>query len=129
MSEARLAGARIRAGRWEGELVAPGKAAPAVEIWHLETRLEDVTVTAAGASRWSVSVPIPPELLSDGVQTFLVHDGATGDRLGQFTIVTGVPLDDDIRAEVDLLRAELDMLKKAFRCHCVETAGGATEKS
>ena len=32
-------------------------------------------------------------------------------------------LDDDIRAEVDLLRAELDMLKSAFRRHSVETAG------
>jgi hypothetical protein len=26
-----------------------------------------------------------------------------------------------LRAEVDLLRAELDMLKRAFRRHCVET--------
>lgn len=122
MSEARLTGARIRAGRWEAELAAPGKAAPAVEVWHLDQPLDGVTVTAAGDSRWFVSVPVPAELLSDGVQTFLVRDGATGDRLGQFTIVTGVPLEDDIRAELDLLRAELDMLKKAFRCHCVETS-------
>lgn len=129
MSDARLTGARIRAGCWEGDLVAPGDTAPSVEVWHLERRLDGVTVSGLGASRWSVSVPIPPELLSDGVQTFLVRDGATGDRLGQFTIVTGVPLDDDIRAEVDLLRAELDMLKKAFRCHCVETSGAEPEKS
>lgn len=121
MSEPHVTGARIRAGRWEAELVAPGEAAPSVEVWHLERQLEGVTVHSAAASRWAVSVPIPAELLSDGVQTFLVRDGATGNRLGQFTIVTGVPLDDDIRAEVDLLRAELDMLKKAFRSHCVET--------
>ena len=69
------------------------------------------------------SVPIPTALLSDGVQTFLVRDPATGATLGHFTIVTGVPLEDDIRAEIDLLRAELDMLKKAFRRHCVETGG------
>jgi hypothetical protein len=30
-------------------------------------------------------------------------------------------LDEDIRAEVDLLRAELDLLKRAFRRHCSET--------
>jgi hypothetical protein len=32
-------------------------------------------------------------------------------------------MEDDLRAEVDLLRAELDMLKRAFRRHCLETAG------
>lgn len=127
MSEARLTGSRIRAGRWEAELAAPGEAAPAVEVWHLDQPLDGVTVIAAGDSRWSVSAPIPAELLSDGVQTFLVRDGATGGRLGQFTIVTGVPLEDDIRAEVDLLRAELDMLKKAFRFHCVETSAQRPE--
>lgn len=125
MSAPELAVARIRAGRWEAELVAPDQeAAPAVEVWHLERRLEGVTVVDAGTTgRWSISVQIPVELLSDGVQTFLVRDGGTGEKLGQFTIVTGVPLEDDIRAEVDLLRAELDMLKKAFRRHCLETSG------
>ena len=82
---------------------------------------------AVGARRgdgtWPVSVPIPADLLGDGVQTFLVRDAATGDRIGAFTIVTGAPLEDDIRAEIDLLRAELDMLKKAFRRHCIETGG------
>jgi hypothetical protein len=32
-------------------------------------------------------------------------------------------MEDDLRAEVDLLRAELDMLKRAFRRHCLETMG------
>ena len=39
------------------------------------------------------------------------------------TIVTGVAMEDDVRAEIDLLRAELDMLKRAFRRHCLETTG------
>jgi hypothetical protein len=47
----------------------------------------------------------------------------TGETLAHFTIITGVPMEDDLRAEVDLLRAELDMLKRAFRRHCVETLG------
>ena len=37
-------------------------------------------------------------------------------------MITGVAMEDDLRAEVDLLRAELDMLKRAFRRHCLETA-------
>ncbi len=55
------------------------------------------------------------------MQTFLITETASGVRLGSFAIVTGEPLEDDIRAELDLLRAELDMLKKAFRRHCLET--------
>ena len=58
-------------------------------------------------------------LLSEGVQTFLIrHDG---EKLAHFTIITGVAMEDDLRAEIDLLRAELDMLKRAFRRHCLET--------
>jgi hypothetical protein len=57
------------------------------------------------------------------VQVFLINDAATGETLDSFTIITGEPLEDDIRAEVELLRAELDMLKRAFRRHCVETSG------
>ena len=45
----------------------------------------------------------------------------TDARLASFTVVMGQPLDEDIRAEMALLRAELDMLKRAFRRHCVET--------
>lgn len=119
-----LEGARIAAGRWEAELVAPGLAeAPAIEVWHRDARLDGVSLGAPSApGRWPVSVPIPSALLSDGVQTFVVRETATGLALGHFTIVTGAPLEDDIRAEIELLRAELDMLKKAFRRHCVETA-------
>jgi hypothetical protein len=50
---------------------------------------------------------------------FLLRLGAGS--FGAFAIVTGEPLDDDIRAELDLLRAELEMLKRAFRRHCLET--------
>lgn len=45
-----------------------------------------------------------------------------GTQLGHFTLITGVALGDDIRVEMELLRAELDMLKRAIRRHCVETA-------
>jgi hypothetical protein len=111
-----LEGARIAAGCWRAELVAPDRdEAPAIEVWHQEARLDGVSLAAPSApGRWPVAVPIPASLLSDGVQTFVVRE---------VTIVTGVPLEDDIRAEIDLLRAELDMLKKAFRRHCAETDG------
>ena len=66
-------------------------------------------------------MPIPLATLSEGVQTFIIRDVATGEKLQHFTVITGVAMEDDMRAEVDLLRAELDMLKRAFRRHCLET--------
>jgi len=66
-------------------------------------------------------LPIPAETLSDGVQTFVLRAPGTAEALGRFVIVAGAPLDDDLRAEIDLLRAELDLLKSAFRRHCSES--------
>ena len=43
------------------------------------------------------------------------------DRIGDFALMSGDALSYDIRAEVTLLREELDMLKRAFRRHCLET--------
>jgi hypothetical protein len=47
---------------------------------------------------------------------------ATDAVLASFAFLAGDALSEDIRAEMDLLRDELDMLKRAFRRHCVETA-------
>jgi hypothetical protein len=122
MADMRLTRTRIRAGIWEG-VVSGADAEPGLAVEHLQSELPGVTVTAIAErpGDWQVRVPIPVEALSEGVQTFLIRDRATGETLEHFTIVTGVALDEDIRAEVDLLRAELDMLKRAFRRHCLET--------
>jgi len=117
---------RIRAGIWEGLLTVGTERAlpPEIEVRHLELPLDGVTVALAEGMKktWAVRVPIPADLLSDGVQTFLIHARPGGEKLTSFTIITGAALEEDIRAEVDLLRAELDMLKRAFRRHCLETA-------
>lgn len=117
---------RIHAGAYEAEVSgADGTtAAPEVVVLHQSLPLPGVTIARAGAGGgWLLRAPIPPELLSDGVQSFLVKDELTGDTLDAFAIVTGTPLEDDIRAEVALLREELDLLKRAFRRHVKETAG------
>jgi hypothetical protein len=116
-----LTGTRIVAGVWEGILSGAGAEAPALEVTHLGQALAGVQVMAANNASFLVRVPIPAELLNDGVQTFLIS--VHGRTLAHFTVITGVAMEDDLRAEIDLLRAELDMLKRAFRRHCVETAG------
>ncbi|MGB8815399.1 MAG: hypothetical protein WCC57_19650 [Paracoccaceae bacterium] len=124
MNDMRLTKTRIRAGVWEGVLSGTeGK--PGLEVLHLGAKLPGVVVAEIEGrpGDWGVRVPIPAEVLSEGVQTFLIREIGSEVTLAHFTVITGVAMEDDMRAEVDLLRAELDMLKRAFRRHCLETAG------
>ena len=110
---------RIRAGHWEG--IFASEAEPALEVVHLGTVLPDLSVTPAGPGTWALSLPIPAALLSDGVLSFVLRAPGSEVVLGTFAIVAGQPLAEDLRAEIDLLRAELELLKSAFRRHCSET--------
>lgn len=109
---------QIRAGHWEGIFAAAAR--PALEVVHLGAVLEGLKVSEAGEGKWALSLPIPAETLSDGVQTYLLRAPGTAEVLGRFVIVAGAPLDDDLRAEIELMRAELELLKSAFRRHCAE---------
>lgn len=119
MTQAMLTEVQIQEGVWQGFLSGTERT-PAIRVTHLEVPLPDVSVRSDG-NGWWISVPIPLHTLSDGVQTYLVKDVETQETLASFAIAAGAPLSEDLRAEVDLLRAELDMLKRAFRRHCVET--------
>ncbi|MDX1781921.1 MAG: hypothetical protein R3256_11445 [Thalassovita sp.] len=124
MSELTLTKTRLFEGVWEGVLTtgAKDRNPPRVEVTHLEKPLPGVDLTAAPEQgQWVLRVPIPVEALSDGMQTFLIRDAESGEKLDSFVILAGEALADDIRAEVSLLREELDMLKRAFRRHCLET--------
>jgi hypothetical protein len=113
---------RIADGIWEGVLTGSGNPGQ-LEALHQGRRLEGLTVMPApnAAESHLVRLPIPPAILSEGVQTVLLQSG--DDVLASFTLIAGAPLEEDLRAEISLLRAELDLLKKAFRRHVAETAG------
>jgi hypothetical protein len=123
MTEATLTSTRLRAGVWEGILTGV-KGTPVLHVELQGRVLDGLSLTEVPDRRgnWAVRVPIPPEVLSEGVQTFLIRQQGQDEVLAHFTIITGVALEDDLRAEIDLLRAELDLLKRAFRRHCLETA-------
>jgi hypothetical protein len=110
---------RIRNGRWEGIVLA--EEMPEAEVLYLDRPQPGLEITALEPGKWQLMLPIPAEAITEGVQSFVIHDLKAQADLGSFTLVAGVPLDEDIRAELNLLRAELDMLKRAFRRHCVET--------
>lgn len=119
MSGPSLVRTSLRGGVWEGVL-SGAAGAPALEVTHLDREIADVALAPLGEDRWSVRIILPAEVLTEGLQTVLICDRATGARLDRITLLCGAPVDDDIRAEVDLLRAEIEMLKRAFRRHVAE---------
>lgn len=124
--EITLTKTRLYEGHWEGVLTCIGASEgwlPSLVVTHLGTAIDGVSVTEeTDKGQWRVRVPIPADRITDGVQTFLISDRSSGETLASFAIYAGDALAEDIRAEIGLLRAELDMLKRAFRRHCVETA-------
>lgn len=124
MSAFELSKTRLFEGVWEGVLTAIDDSAqrPELGVTHLDKPLGEIRVTEMETpGQYALRVPVPIELIGDGAQTFLIFDKVTGETLDSFTIIAGDAVTDDIRAEVALLRAELDLLKRAFRRHCVET--------
>ena len=122
MAAVTLTRMRLAEGVWEGLLAATRDTPPRLRIRHRDDLVGEPETSPAGAAgRWLVRFRLPAERLSDGVQTFVIEDAETGDALASETLIAGGAVDADIRAEVDLLRAELDLLKRAFRRHC---AGG-----
>lgn len=116
----KLDAGRIAGGVWEGTL-SGAAATPVIEALHAGRGIDGVEVKPlpGKAAAYVVRVPIPAWALNDGVQTFVLQSG--GETLAQFTLIAGQPLDEDIRAEMSLLRAELDLLKRAFQRHVRET--------
>ncbi len=110
----------LAAGVWQGELRGAGDRTPTLIATHLGEEVEGLDVTQEG-DVWHVRFTLPADRIADGVQTFVIADAATKVVLNSFAVMVGEALGDDIRAEMDLLRAELDMLKKAFRRHCTDT--------
>ena len=122
MSTLLLTKTKMKQGVWEGIITGSGERQPNITVTHQETQVSGVSLAQNEHSgHWLLSIPIPAEAISDGVQTILVNDQDNDEQIGHITLMAGEVLGDDIRAEMDLLRAELDMLKRAFRRHCVES--------
>ncbi|ARE82489.1 hypothetical protein ROSMUCSMR3_00994 [Roseovarius mucosus] len=124
MNEWTLTKTRLFEGVWEGVLTRAGEdeAAPEIEVTHQQEPVAGVAVTAKPEEKlWVVRVPVPVEKIADGVQTFVIRDRRSGEVLDSFALLSGDVLSYDIRAEMALLREELDLLKRAFRRHCLDT--------
>ena len=122
MSILTVTGTKIINGIWQGIVSSENTETPKLAVHLLDKPVANVQLTEDHAKgHWLLQVPIPVDAIAEGIQTFVITDAEDGTRLAHFHLMAGEVLGDDIRAEVDLLRAELDMLKRAFRRHCVET--------
>ncbi len=112
---------QLRAGVWEGVLTGAGETEPVLTFRQDAEILSGLEVSAGENGTWIVRAPIPADRISDDIQTFTIMAADDVTVLAHFAIFAGEAVDADLRAEVNLLRAELDLLKRAFRQHCSDT--------
>lgn len=93
----------------------PADAPPDLALQYLGEDLPDAHLVHLSDDKWRLEVPIPSNLLSDGVHTLLLVKDQGTDLLHSHVISSGTALSQDMRAELALMRAELDLLKRAFR--------------
>lgn len=112
---------KLSRGVWEGILSVPRSDPPRLIVRHEdEVVAEPIAEPAEEAGRWWIRFQLPVERISDGVHTFAIEDSETGALLAHETLAAGEVFSDSLVAELSLLRAELDMLKRAFRRHCAD---------
>jgi len=111
----------LSAGRYEG--VLKGAEQTEIEALHRGKIIGIATLAPhpKEVDALAVSLDLPQEVVSDGVQVVGLRSTASGEVLDRITLMAGSALDEDIRGEIALLRDELEMLKRAFRRHCAET--------
>lgn len=109
----------LKAGVWSG-LLHRSTAPDVIGLIHQGERVAEARVAPVKDGVWRIDAEVPAGLLNDGTVSLLLVEmpaDATrpGNQLGNLAIVAGAPLELDLLAELDLLRAELDFLKREFR--------------
>lgn len=112
---------RLVAGTWEALLTGGPGDPPAVVARHRDLTVDGMEVTRT-PDGWALRLALPGWLIADGARSLLFVDRESGEVLDSLVIAAGDGVEGDLRAELALLRDELDLLKRAFRRHCSETA-------
>jgi hypothetical protein len=123
MSTLKLTKTRMLEGMWQGIITGSGDTKPDIAVTHGNADVSDFKLAKSDtADHWSLTIPVPASAIADGIQVIVVTDNDAGQKIGDVVIIGDEVTNIDQRAELELLRAELDMLKRAFRRHCVETS-------
>lgn len=107
----------VAGGCWTGILRAD--AAPtSLRVIHRGQDVATASLRQAEPGLWTLAAALPPMVIDEGVHALLLVAGTEGTDLrvlGSLTLIAGAVAGDDLLAEVALLRAELDLLKREFR--------------
>jgi hypothetical protein len=116
-----LTRSRVAGGVWEGILSGAKGEAPVVEAMVDGQSIAGLELARLPGkpARFAVRLPIPASVITEGVRTIHLQSG--GVVLAEITLILGERADDDTRAELALLRAELDLLRRAFQRHVRES--------
>lgn len=126
MSTLKLTRSQLQNGVWEGTLSGAGGTPPQIGVRYRDTDLAGLEMRPDGAGEdWILSLRIPDNILSDGVQTLMIHETGTGHVIGSLALIAGSAASCDLRAELDLLRAELDLVKDVLRQSLRDAGQGA----
>lgn len=112
----------LKAGIWSG-LLHRSAAPQGAGLVHNGELVAEARIAAAGDGVWRIDVDLPAARLGDGVTSFLLFEGipddedraGRGNLLASLSVLAGRVLEHDLLAELDLVRAELDLLKREFR--------------
>lgn len=73
----------------------------------------EVLVVPGTPGAWQVTCPVPAEMIADALRVLTFEAG--GDVLDTLAVAAGGMVEADVRAEIEVLRAELALVKKALR--------------
>lgn len=113
----------LKGGIWQG-ILTRDDTPDRLLLVHLGNYIAEARIAPETEGCWRVSVAIPADRLSNGVQTFLLYEDQGGkdsqpvpgaQPLGSLSIIAGEVLDNDLLVELNLLRSELDLVKKELR--------------
>ncbi|GGE52705.1 hypothetical protein [Actibacterium pelagium] len=123
MSELTLTKTAFEGGVWTGVLtgVPSGQSTPVLQVL-LRGEVITTAQTSEGDGRHEIRIDLPASVMGEGVQSLLIVPAGETTPLATIRLVAGAPLEQDLQAEINDLRAELDLLKSAFRRHCADTA-------
>ena len=111
----------LRGGVYQGILAHKGRArvnVPDLVAEHGSRELPlSLALIAGTTNQYQVTAEVPARLISDGVQFVIIRPKQGETPLASFAVIAGDGVPEDLVTEVALLRAELEMLKRAFRRH------------
>ena len=96
-----------------------GEGPPPASVTHRGLLVEAETLPEAEAGVWRLTAALPPAAISEGIQTLLVSM-PDGTAIGATQLIVGRPADASVEAQLDMVRQELDLLKKVIRLRARE---------